>query len=52
MQSSKMIDDREGHSVLNTFDFAAIEEMDPSLGTVAVGRSGRTQDGVRAGGSL
>ena len=31
MQSSKVLDDRE-HSVLNTFDFAAIEEMDPSLG--------------------
>jgi hypothetical protein len=22
------------HSVLNSFDFAAIEEMDPSLGTI------------------
>ena len=32
MQSSKMMGEHENSSVLNAFDFAAIEEMDPSLG--------------------
>ena len=32
---SKMFaDDKENQSVLNTFDFTAIEEMDPSLGMI------------------
>ena len=33
---SKMISDmdKENQSVLNTFDFKAIEDMDPSLGNI------------------
>jgi hypothetical protein len=29
---SRMMDDKENQSVLNSFDFTAIDEMDPSLG--------------------
>ena len=32
MQMPKGAEERENVSILNTFDFAAIEEMDPSLG--------------------
>ena len=30
---NKLQDDRENMSLLNAFDFSAIDEMDPSLGT-------------------
>jgi hypothetical protein len=32
MQPLRAAEERENVSVLNSFDFAAIEEMDPSLG--------------------
>jgi hypothetical protein len=43
---SKMQEDKENnianmssHSVLNAFDFTAIDEMDPSLGTICSSKS-------------